>query len=372
MKYYAGQRITAPTKERDGIKDAVVMFPTENGYYNIKTEDTTTYFVKEEEITGAEAPRKALSGLNVVMFGNGFLGVPTLERLLDEGCKVSAVVSSPARCGKAANLNPLAECARAHGIDVVTDEGDPLDLLLLLSDYAPDIMVVASYKKLPAEICALAPLGAVGLHPSLLPSFRGASPVQTAIARGCTTMGVTAFRLTDALDGGPVLANLSVTYDYKTSSGNLMHRLAAAGAGVVAEALRLLLGGWEGVSQDVLASDITPPSVTHKLRPTDFHIEWDAPAQEVLRRILSLSPRPGARAEVRIDGTEDIRAVKIITARKTKAKLLNYLPLRPGTAFKSHGNLYVTCADAPLWIGRLVEAGHAPVTGADYANAHLH
>ncbi len=186
--------------------------------------------------------------MRIVMMGTGPFAVPTFESLWQSDHEVVALVTRPTRPAankKAAPVNPMREAAEAHGLPVM----DPEDLntpaaQTAVAAYAPDLLVVCDYGQiLSPESLAVAPLGGINLHGSLLPRHRGAAPVQYAILAGDETTGVSVQRMVLALDAGDVLLEREVAIEAEETAGALHDRLAQLAGEAAVAALDELASG---------------------------------------------------------------------------------------------------------------------------------
>ncbi|AZG44290.1 methionyl-tRNA formyltransferase [Gordonia insulae] len=234
--------------------------------------------------------------MRVVFAGTPEVAVSSLQLLLDSARhEVVGVVSRPdAASGRGRSLvrSPVAALADEHQIDVITPRRltDP-GVLDRLRSWRPDCGAVVAYGGLvPPGLLDLPTHGWVNLHFSVLPAWRGAAPVQHAIAGGDEITGATTFRLEEGLDTGPVYGVITETITATDTSGDLLGRLSESGA-------HLLLSTLDGIE----SGELTPVAqsgagVSHapKVDVDDARIRWELPAHIVDRRIRAHTPAPGA------------------------------------------------------------------------------
>jgi methionyl-tRNA formyltransferase len=231
--------------------------------------------------------------VRLVFAGTPQVAVPALDKLLTSSHEVVAVVTrpdAPAGRGRRLQPSPVAERASAAGIEVLKPDrlADAHDRL---RDLAPDCCPVVAYGALVrADALAIPPLGWVNLHFSLLPAWRGAAPVQHALLHGDDVTGATVFRLDEGLDTGPVLSLMTESIRPRDTAGELLDRLAAAGAGLLVATLDALEGG--GLEARPQPADGV--SVAPKLTAEDGRVRWSDPAAAVDRRVRACTPAPGA------------------------------------------------------------------------------
>ena len=210
---------------------------------------------------------------------------------------VGVLTRADARRGRGRTLHPspVAAMARDAGLDVRTpatlkgEEAD--DVRDWLRDLGVDVAVVVAYGRLvPADLLDVPEHGWLNLHFSLLPAWRGAAPVQRAVIAGEDVTGACVFRLEEGLDTGPVYGRLTEAISGRDTSGDLLERLARAGAPLVLDVLRSVAdGSVRPEPQDDALATLAP-----MLSATDGEVHWDDPALTIDRRVRGVSPAPGA------------------------------------------------------------------------------
>lgn len=239
--------------------------------------------------------------MRLVFCGTPQFAVPTLEALVSAGHNVALVLSQPDRpVGRNADVQPtpVKRAALAHGIPVEQPEkihnNEPLRAAL--QAIAPDAIIVVAYGRLlPEWMLELPRHGCINGHASLLPRWRGAAPIQWAVASGDTETGVTTMRLDAGLDTGAMLLKRSVPIGPETTSPELFVSLAAMGAELMVETLeRLGSGTLAGTPQDDSQATLAPI-----LKREDGLIDWSRPAAEIHQRFRGFQPWPGAFTTLR-------------------------------------------------------------------------
>ena len=210
---------------------------------------------------------------------------------------VGVLTRADARRGRGRTLHPspVAAMARDAGLDVRTpatlkgEEAD--DVRDWLRDLRVDVAVVVAYGRLvPADLLDVPEHGWLNLHFSLLPAWRGAAPVQRAVIAGDDVTGACVFRLEEGLDTGPVYGRLTEAISGRDTSGDLLARLARAGAPLVLDVLRSVAdGSVRPEPQDDALATLAP-----MLSAADGEVHWDDPALIIDRRVRGVSPAPGA------------------------------------------------------------------------------
>ena len=221
-----------------------------------------------------------------------------------------------------------------------------------LVDARPEVLVVAAYGLLlPAGVLAIAPRGAVNVHASLLPRWRGAAPIQRALLAGDRDTGITIMQMDEGLDTGPMLLRRVMAIDDADDAGTLHDKLAALGAEAIVAAL-------EGMAAGRLAAEPQPAlgaTYARKLGREDAEIDWLRSCEEISRQVRAMRPSPGARTS--IEGT----AIKIWRGNCEPASG------SPGTVLEAEARgLLVACGTGALRIVELQKAGGTRLAAADF------
>ena len=235
--------------------------------------------------------------LTIVFMGTPDFAVPSLQALLAGPNRVAAVVCQPDRGsgrGKKVSPPPVKVVAEQAGLPVLQPESVRTPAFLeTIRSLAPDLLVVVAYGRiLPGSLLRLAPLGAINVHGSLLPRYRGAAPIQWAIINGERETGITIMQLDSGMDTGPVLLSVPEPIGPEDTAGDLFTRLAALGGRTLTAALdRLRRGELEPVPQDHSRATLAP-----MLTKEQGHLDWNRPAAELHCLIRGLDPWPSAYA----------------------------------------------------------------------------
>jgi methionyl-tRNA formyltransferase len=233
--------------------------------------------------------------VRIVFLGSGKFGIPSFAALLDAGHEVVAVVTQPDRaCGRGQALSPppLKLAAERRGVPVkqFRHVRDP-EAVQALRALSPELQVVVAFGQiLPRSVIEISPLGTVNVHASLLPRYRGAAPIQWAIANGETETGVTTMLIDEGLDTGPTLLSRSTSIGAEETAAQLEPRLAALGAELLVDTIRgLAEGGLSPIPQDHTRATLAPV-----LRKEDGRVDWTARADEIACRVRGFTIWPGA------------------------------------------------------------------------------
>ena len=234
------------------------------------------------------------AGMRVIFFGTSSFAVPTLERLVKDGHAIVLCVTRPdRRQGRGLALEPSPVKAAALRLGVPLDQPERLraDSFAPLH---PDVGVTAAFGALLRQDVLDVPThGVFGVHPSLLPAYRGAAPVAWAILNGETTTGVTIYRLNEALDAGDVLSRQHAAIEPDEDAEALTKRLAAIGAKQLVAGLEALAAGRATFERQ----DDSQATVAPKLTKGQGRIDWQTSAETIVRVIRATAPWPGATTQ---------------------------------------------------------------------------
>jgi methionyl-tRNA formyltransferase len=299
--------------------------------------------------------------MRLVFAGTPAAAVPSLDALLRSPHEVAAVITrpdAPAGRGLRVSQSPVARRAETAGLEVLKPArpGDPA-FLDRLREIRPDCCPVTGYGALiPQRALDIPAHGWVNLHFSLLPAWRGAAPVQHAILHGDEITGATTFLIVAELDAGPVFGVVTEPIRPTDTAGDLLQRLAASGAGLLAATM-------DGIASGELVARPQPPdgvSLAPKISPEDARIRWDEPAVAVDRRIRACTPAPGAwtvlaGTRLKLGPLADIPA-----AAGTEG-------LRPGELRARRYGLLVGTGTSPALLGEVQPDGKRRMTAAEWA-----
>ncbi len=232
--------------------------------------------------------------LRAVFLGTPEFAVPSLHALLDEAV-VLAVVTQPDRPrgrGRQVTPPPVAEVARAKGLRLLQPARlrSP-EVIETLRGLAPEVSVTVAYGKIiPSEVIELPPLGSINVHPSLLPKYRGASPIEAAILNGDTETGISVMYLSMELDAGDLILQRRVPIAPDDTARTLETRLAQVAADALVEALRLIAAG----RAPRIPQDHAAATYAGKLEKAHGRIDWTQPAGDLVNLVRAMDPWPSA------------------------------------------------------------------------------
>ncbi|MDP9363803.1 MAG: methionyl-tRNA formyltransferase [Chloroflexota bacterium] len=296
--------------------------------------------------------------MRVAFFGTPEFAVPTLRRLAGAGVDIALVVTQPDRpAGRGRRVERSAVGQAAEDLQLPLYQPaslrDPAARQPLVEAQA-DLFVVAAYGLIfGAKTLALPRLGCVNVHASLLPRYRGASPVAAAILAGDATTGVTLMRMEPGLDTGPILAAAEARIDPAETTASLTRRLAELGADLATETL------------PSYAEGLIPPrpqptegaSLTRPLTKADGRVRWDRPAPEVERHVRAMWPWPRAACSFFGTMVQIQRSSTVVVPGKAPA----------GTVLRIAPELVVAAGEGAIRLDEVQPAGGRTMTGADFA-----
>lgn len=302
--------------------------------------------------------------LKTIFFGTPEFAVPALEGTA-AGSELLAVYSQPDRRagrGKRLTRPPVALAAEALGVPVRQPErARGRTFREELEASGAELAVVVAYGELfrPRVLESL-PLGFYNLHASLLPRWRGPSPIQAAIAAGDRETGVCCFRLVPAMDAGPMLTSRAVPIPPDATGGELHDTLSELGRAVIGDALSLLAeAAARGEPPALTPQDDAQVTVCQLLSKRDGELDWRRPAFELRDLIRAMTPWPGASTRFELDGKEQrLQLLEAEVCPRDKGA-------EPGQRLPGEG-LAIACGEDALRLRRLKPAGRGPMDADAY------
>ena len=299
--------------------------------------------------------------LRLVFCGTPDFAVPTLEALIAAGHEIALVVTQPDRpVGRKQILTapPVKAIALAHGLEVTQPEKikNNLEFRARLEAIAPDAIVVVAYGRIiPRWMLDLPRLGCINLHGSLLPKYRGAAPIQWAVAMGEEITGNTTMLLEEGLDTGPVLLQQQVRIQPEQTATDLFHELSVAGAPLVIETLK----GLADASLKPTPQDHSKATLARILDREDGRMNFAAhTATELWNRWRGFQPWPGAFTA--------LAGKKLIVHKLLPVSSLNSIA-EPGEILVEGSRIFVQCGEATtLELIELQPEGKSKMTAGEF------
>ncbi len=306
-----------------------------------------------------------------VFFGTSAFAVPSL-RAFAKALECRLVVTQPDRpAGRGHQMQPtpVKVAARELGLETIEPQGLG-EAQAVLRATSADLFAVASYGKIvPQAILDVPRLGALNVHPSLLPLYRGATPLQAQLRDGVTTGGVTIILMDAGMDTGDIVLQEKSAIAPDETYGELHDRFAELGAKLLAQTCALAAAGTrQRTPQTGLADPATiAATATRPLARADLELDWRWPTARILNFVRSLSPAPAARAELAGVAVKILRATSVPSPGTEPS-----VDPTPGKLLGHRGRAaIVRCGDGVVAVERLVPANRGPVDGKVFALAHL-
>lgn len=296
--------------------------------------------------------------MKIIFCGTPSFAVPSLKTLIASSHQVLAVVTQPDRpAGRGRKLHtpPVKDTALAAGLPVL----QPARIgqsLKELRELEPDVLVVVAYGQLlPKSILDLPKYGCINVHASLLPSYRGAAPINRAIINGDKTTGISTMRLDEGMDTGDVILSQPISIDSDETAGSLHDKLAVLGPEVLLATLDLI----EANNAPYTPQDNSYASYAPLINKEDTVIDWQQPAQKIDCLVRGLIPFPGARTFLN-NAIFKILAVEISGEDNNSAE--------PGQiiATDHKKGILVATGSVPLWIKQIQPPSRSRMQATDY------
>ena len=277
--------------------------------------------------------------MRIVFMGNPAFAIPTLKTILTSTHELAAVVSNPPKpMGRGQRLRHTAVGSYAveHDLSVIPVEDTNSDSFITeLKALNPDIFVVVAYKILPDPVIKIPPYGAINLHASLLPRYRGAAPIQWALMNGEPVTGVSIFQIASKVDTGAILKQKEIPILADDNYLSLSTRLCETGAGMIIHTLNELESGTMVSKTQDSSRASRAPKISKKMNV----IDWSWPADKIHNWVRGLAPHPGMITEI---NSRQLRIYKTSIWKDS-------VKFRPGTVmFKSKNELRVSTGDGAL------------------------
>ncbi len=301
--------------------------------------------------------------MRIVFMGTPQFAVPSLKSLINSGWKVEAVVTQPDRPrgrGHRVSFSPVKEAALEAGLEVLQPEKvSEESFIRKLKEINPDAVVVVAFGQLiPPAVLQLPRFGCINVHASLLPRYRGASPIQQAIIDGCTVTGVTTMLLDEGWDTGDILLQREVPIAPEDTAGSLERKLAEVGAELLCETLdRLAKGDLQPTPQDDAQA-----TYAYRLTKTAGKISWQVGARQIADLVRGVNPWPGAYTYHRD------QLLKVWEAAALEEEVHDALP---GAVLRiAEEGMVIACGVGAVLL-KVVQPPNRPrMRGRDYANGY--
>ena len=306
--------------------------------------------------------------MNLIFFGTQDWAAKLLEHLIKDGFfKIVGIVTQPDKpVGRKQEFSasPVKEVAVRHGINVLqpqklTDKA----FLSELKSLEPQIALVIAYGRiLPQQILDTAPLGFINVHPSLLPLWRGPSPIQTAIAAGNTASGVTIMKIDEQMDHGPILVQAEIPLEKNETPQTFLSKVVDVSGRLFVKTLKDYVNGTIKPKEQ----DHKHASICKMLTREDGQIDWNETDKVIEQKIRAYQPWPGTWTSLRYN--ERTLRLKILRAQTSHVESVRAI----GTLFSSDDRLLVGAKNSLLEITSLQPEGKAPMPAKAFLSGYAH
>ena len=302
--------------------------------------------------------------MRIVYMGTPDFAVPSLRRLHETGHEVVLVVTQPDRPagrGRALRSPPVKDAARALGLPLEQHETVNTDEFVEhLRSLSPDVIVVAAFGQILREdILECPPKGAINVHASILPRFRGVAPINWVIMTGETETGVTTMFMARKVDAGEIILTRKTPIGDMETAGELYDRLAVLGADLLIETLELVEAG----TAPRLAQSPEDVTYARKLRKSDGEVDWSEDAGRVCDRVRGTTPWPGAFTWYRG------KALGVLGAVRGEGSGAGGEPGEILTLDDERG-IEVATGDGSVWLTRLRPSGKDAMDAASFVRGY--
>ncbi len=299
-----------------------------------------------------------MTNARVIFAGTPDFALASLQALVDAGVIPLAVLTQPDRPagrGKKLTASPVKQFALAQNIPVWQPATlKDSDVFSALSELEPELLIVAAYGLLlPQAILDVPRLGCLNVHASLLPRWRGAAPIQAAIAHGDVESGVSLMRMEAGLDTGPVFARAPLPIGANETAGELHDRLAILGGELLVDCLSAILAG----RLSTIPQNDDEATYAAKIRTSDARLLWSESAIDLHRSVCAYNPVPGARFSYRGEVVKCWQADVVAGGGHPPGRIL---------AADKEG-IVVACGEGSLRLTQLQRPGRRRVTAAEFA-----
>jgi len=310
----------------------------------------------------------------IVFMGTPEFAVASLDKLLQDGYSIGAVVTAPdkpAGRGKKLQASAIKQFAEANGLKVLQPEKlKAQEFLDELTALQADLFVVVAFRMLPDVVWNMPPKGTINLHASLLPQYRGAAPINRAVMNGESETGLSTFFLTHEIDTGNVIAQVKLPISFSDTAGDLHDRMMIAGAGLLSETVECIMNNnYEALPQTDEKNAENGLKKAPKIFKEDCLINWHQSGLTIYNQIRGLSPYPAAFTEIHSPEIESYQ-LKIFsstfelfdTENETVLK-----PMPPGSiVITNRKNMHIAAQDGWISVKEVQQSGRKRMSVGDY------
>jgi len=302
--------------------------------------------------------------MKYIFFGTPEFAAIVLEELINSGYVPEAVICNPDEpVGRKQILTPPPTkiLAGKYGIHILQPE-TLANYKLQITNYKPDLAIVAAYGKIiPKNILGIPHRGTINVHPSLLPKYRGASPIQYAILNGEKGTGVTIMKIDEEMDHGPIISNVKIQISNDDTYDSLSQKLAISGAELLIKTIPDYISG----EIKPVEQDHSKATYTKIIKKEDGKIDWSKSAGEIERVTRAFYPWPTAWTIWRQETSDKGQVLKIFEADVSDGN-----GKKTGEVFLKNNKLAIKCGKDSLVIKKLQLEGGKVLTAKEFLNGH--
>lgn len=305
--------------------------------------------------------------MKIIFFGTPQFAKIILSSLIEnKNFDIVCVVTNPDKLigrKKILTPSPVKQLAIENNIEILQPAKlKDADFINRLKEISADLFVVASYGKIiPKEVLDIPKNGCINIHGSMLPEYRGASPIQFALLDGEKETGITIMLMDEGMDTGPILSQEKIKIEESDIFSTLSEKMARLGARM----LEKTLPDWIGGKIKPIKQDDSKATYTRLFKPEDYEIDFNKTAEEIKNKIRALYP--DAYAELRIKNYES--RIKVLEVKKIK-EIVGEEIKKTGNLFVFDKKLFVKCKTGYVELLKLQPAGKNIMSGKDFLNGH--
>lgn len=294
--------------------------------------------------------------MRIIFFGSGQFTLSIVKKIEEEFTLLGVVITKPRPRGRGlkTSLPEMAQWAQSVGIEVFTpDNPNEKTFIEDLSELKPDLFVLSSYSHLLTnELFNVPKHGGINIHPSLLPKYRGAAPIQRAIMAGEKKTGITVIFMDEIIDHGGIIIQKELTIEPDDTYNSLLLKLSFLGTEIISDVIKSIEAG----DYKIMKQNEQQKTYAPKIKKEETIINWQESTEKIFNLIRALSPKPGVRTTFRN------KELKIISAARGDKKV------DPGVIHIEKRKLYIGTSDGSIILKEVRPENRSVITGLDFIN----
>ncbi len=294
--------------------------------------------------------------MRIIFFGSGQFTLSIVKKIEEEFTLLGVVITKPRPRGRGlkTSLPEMAQWAQSVGIEVFTpDNPNEKTFIEDLSELKPDLFVLSSYSHLLTnELFNVPKHGGINIHPSLLPKYRGAAPIQRAIMAGEKKTGITVIFMDEIIDHGGIIIQKELIIEPDDTYGSLLLKLSFLGTEIIFDVIKSIEAG----DYKIMKQNEQQKTYAPKIKKEETIINWQESTEKIFNLIRALSPKPGVRTTFRN------KELKIISAARGDKKV------DPGVIHIEKRKLYIGTSDGSIILKEVRPENRSVITGLDFIN----